>query len=74
MKHRLACVNVLGGKSSTHKRLAAQKIVNVEELETLPAGKMPRTSIAWRRAKRKISLERTRERAIVSQTNTGAVL
>ena len=47
-----------GGKSYIHMRLACQKVGRVEELETLPAGTKPRTSLhrspgGERRGKRK---------------------
>ena len=64
-----------GGKSISYKWLASRKIWSVEELETLPAGTKPRTSIALRRERgsaRRSSLN-VRERAIVSQTNIRTV-
>jgi len=65
-------VGRLVGKAA-HKRLASWKISSVEELETPSAGTKPRPlhhrSPGGERRGKTIFLERTRERAIVNQTN-----
>ena len=71
-----------GRQSNHHKWLACLKISSVEELETLPAGRKPRTPYhrSLREEKHRttkcsmISLKRKNKRVIISQMNAGTVL